>query len=160
MAGNNISLKRSPVLKPHGPNKWPLLVTVVVVTLFLGLFFGAQGVNSLTKEATYCASCHVMENAYLTWNRSAHREVADCNSCHVDQSNYVAKTLSKVKAGIKDSYVYYSGNIPVKIRLNSDPALIQQNCLRCHQDLTRNLKMDPDRNCFDCHRFTPHGNFR
>ncbi|MEW6661154.1 MAG: NapC/NirT family cytochrome c [Bacillota bacterium] len=137
----------------------PLLIgAVIAITFLVG---GVHSVNSATKEASFCVSCHVMEPAYGTWSHSAHREVVDCGGCHSDQRNYLTKTYSKAMAGAKHMYVYALGDIPPRIRIaKENTALVQQNCLRCHGEVARNLQMDADRRCTDCHRFTPHGNIR
>ncbi|KKM09541.1 cytochrome C nitrite reductase [Clostridiales bacterium PH28_bin88] len=138
----------------------PLVIGALAV-LVLVLLVGAQSVNSATKDASFCVSCHAMQPAYGTWNHSSHREVVDCNGCHTDQRNYFTKTYSKATTGVKHLFNNTIGNIPPRIRIaNEDAALVQQNCLRCHEDITRNLRMDPERRCADCHRYTPHSNFR
>ncbi|NLC38426.1 MAG: cytochrome c nitrite reductase small subunit [Clostridia bacterium] len=150
---------------------WPevfsgkLLTGPALISLFGALFFmaiiGSQGVHIATKDPSFCVSCHVMEPVYGTWSHSSHREIVDCNGCHTDQSNYFTKTYSKVIAGIQHLYHNNFGEIPEPIRLaQSNTQMVQENCLRCHHDIVRNLRMDADRRCFDCHRYTPHANFR
>ncbi|HHX49839.1 MAG TPA: cytochrome c nitrite reductase small subunit [Clostridia bacterium] len=132
-----------------------------LVALLLVAIIGTQGVHSATKDPSFCVSCHVMEPVYGTWSHSSHREIVDCNGCHTDQTNYLTKTYSKVTAGMQHLYHNNFGEIPQPIRIaKSNTQMVQENCLRCHQDIVRNLRMDPGRRCFDCHRYTPHSNFR
>lgn len=146
--------------KAGTPLRLTRTVALLVALCLLGLL-GVQGVNSATKEPAFCVSCHVMEPVYGTWSHSSHREVAGCNDCHTDQTNYFTYTYSKMIAGVQHLYHNTVGSIPEPIRLaHSNKEMVQDNCLRCHEDVVRNINLDPERRCFDCHRYTPHHNFR
>lgn len=145
---------------PKKPARLTLIVGLLVALCLIGLL-GVQGVNSATKDPSFCVSCHVMEPVYGTWSHSSHREVAGCNDCHTDQTNYATYTYSKMVAGVQHLYHNTVGSIPEPIRIaKSNTEMVQDNCIRCHQDVVRNLNLDPERRCFDCHRYTPHGNYR
>ena len=62
---------------------------------------------------------------------------------------------------MKDTYAFTTGNIPVAIRASDKTkSIIQDNCLRCHNDTVENIMMGAqsfDRYCWDCHRSTAHG---
>lgn len=140
--------------------KLPIVLGVLGAVLIL-MVIGVESMHAMTKEPEFCVSCHPMQVAYDTWSHSSHREIADCNSCHLDQRNYITASYSKAITGAKHLYNFVVGNIPERIRITSaDAELVQQNCLRCHQDIVQNLLMDPNRSCTDCHRYTPHSNFR
>lgn len=140
--------------------KLPLVLGVIGAVLLL-LVIGVEGMHAMTKNPEFCVSCHPMQVAFETWSHSSHREVADCNSCHLDQRNYFTATYSKAATGAKHLYNFVAGNIPARIRIASgDAQITRQNCLRCHGDIAQSLLMDQERNCSDCHRYTPHGNIR
>lgn len=137
----------------------------IILGLLLGLcavvVIGVQGMHAFTKDSSFCVSCHVMEPVYGTWSHSSHREIAGCNDCHTDQTNYFTKSYTKATAGVQHLYHNTMGSIPTPIRIaEKNTQLVQDNCLRCHQDVVVNLNMDPSRRCFDCHRYTPHSNYR
>ncbi|WP_227761738.1 NapC/NirT family cytochrome c [Zhaonella formicivorans] len=153
-------MKTGTVEKMEPRFKRPLLLAVLA-GLFLVALIGVDSVHSITKDASFCVSCHVMQPAYGTWSHSSHREIVDCNGCHTDQRNYLTKTYSKVTSGVKHLVNNTFGDIPPRIRIaTADEAIVQQNCIRCHGEVTRNVRMDPTRSCSDCHRYTPHSNFR
>lgn len=142
------------------PSRMSVVVGLLVALALLGVI-GVQGVNSFTGDSSFCVSCHVMEPVYGTWSHSSHREVAGCNDCHTDQTNYFTMTYTKATAGVQHLYHNTFGEIPKPIKIaKSNTEMVQDNCLRCHQDVVRNLRMDPERRCFDCHRYTPHDNYR
>lgn len=137
----------------------------LIVGLFVGLcsivVIGVQGVHAVTKDSSFCVSCHVMEPVYGTWSHSSHREIVGCNDCHTDQTNYATKSYTKITAGVQHLYHNTFSDVPDSIRIaDKNTEMVQQNCLRCHEDVVRNVKMDSSRRCFDCHRYTPHGNYR
>ena len=137
------------------------LILGLFVGLFLVMIAGVQGMHAFTKDSSFCVSCHVMEPVYGTWSHSSHRDIAGCNDCHLDNSNYVTKSYTKATSGVQHLYHNTMGSIPVPIKINEkNTQLVQDNCLRCHQDVVRNMNMDPSRRCFDCHRYTPHSNYR
>jgi len=145
---------------PKKLSKRTLIVGLLVGLCLIG-FIGVQGMHAVTKDSSFCVSCHVMEPVYGTWSHSSHREIAGCNDCHTDQTNYLTKTYTKATAGIKHLYHNTFGDVPEPIRLaDSNEELVQENCLRCHQEVVRNVNMDSSRRCFDCHRYTPHSNYR
>jgi cytochrome c nitrite reductase small subunit len=69
--------------------------------------------------------------------------------------------LYKAQSGFHDVVAFSTGNIPTAIRAKeSTKKIVQENCIRCHSDaVTAMLAGEPefDRNCFDCHRSTAHG---
>ncbi|NLC77981.1 MAG: cytochrome c nitrite reductase small subunit [Clostridia bacterium] len=137
------------------------LVVGLLVVLCFAVLISVEGVHSATKDPSFCVSCHVMEPVYGTWSHSAHREVAGCNDCHTDNTNYFTKTYTKATAGLQHLYHNTFSDLPDRLRIHqANTALVQDNCIRCHEDVVRNLNMDPERRCFDCHRYTPHSNYR
>ncbi|KJS84212.1 MAG: hypothetical protein JM58_11365 [Peptococcaceae bacterium BICA1-8] len=132
-----------------------LVVLIGIGLAVIMIIVGSLGVNAYTKEAEFCASCHVMDTVYREWQHSAHREFTNCNDCHTDQKNYVAKTWSKATSGTGHLYHNTFGDPNVMLELKNTET-VQENCLRCHANLVEsNFLMDDD--CFRCHRTTPHG---
>lgn len=112
-------------------------------------------------------NCHVMGPHYATWQHSAHRENATCNDCHVPHEPFYETYAFKAKDGLKHSTVFTMRTEPQAIKLSDEAvSVVQNNCIRCHQELVQNMitqtgfKHDISRNCWECHRETPHGGVR
>ncbi len=153
------------------PPRWRLPVAVA-----LGAFFGlAAYVVKISNAHSYlsdapetCINCHVMYPQYATWNHSSHREVATCNDCHVPQTSFLAKYSFKAMDGLRHSTIFTLRLEPQVIQIKeAGKAVVQANCLRCHDFLNQNvdtygvtLEMadhDQGKLCWECHREVPHG---
>ncbi|MEK7411698.1 MAG: cytochrome c nitrite reductase small subunit [Planctomycetota bacterium] len=109
-----------------------------------------------------CINCHVMNNAYLTWNHSSHREVATCNDCHVPHDNFIHTYSFKARDGMRHATIFTMRAEPQVIELSTAAIpVVQSNCVRCHGGLVgevhRNAWQPGDQRCWDCHREVPHG---
>ena len=112
-----------------------------------------------------------MNPQYATWQHSSHREKATCVDCHLPRDSFVDKMIAKSRDGFNHSVAMTFRTYPNNIRISDNAAVrIQANCVSCHKELvTQMIAMaqpytdDPsglDRNCWDCHRMTPHGSTR
>ena len=74
----------------------------------LALFIAriSNAASYLSDAPQTCINCHVMTDAYASWQRGSHGKVAICNDCHVPHSNPVAKYAFKASDGLKHSYVF------------------------------------------------------
>lgn len=144
---------------------WRLPVWIV-----LGVFAGlglatvhiSRAPSYLSDQPETCMNCHVMTQAYVTWNHSSHREVAVCNDCHVPHDNLVNTYAFKARDGMRHSAIFTLRAEPQVIRLSAAAVpVIEQNCRRCHAQLVGEIharKWQPgDNRCWDCHREVPHG---
>ncbi|MBN2377885.1 MAG: cytochrome c nitrite reductase small subunit [Sedimentisphaerales bacterium] len=108
----------------------------------------------LSNEPQTCMNCHVMTDAYATWQRGSHGKVAVCNDCHIPHSNIVAKTAFKARDGMKHSYVFTMRQEPQVLELSAGAKpVVRENCLRCHSDQFAMVRLadSSERNCWDCH---------
>ena len=156
------------------PKKWRPAATFLVAIIFgLGIFLldFSNASSYLSDDPQACVNCHVMQPQYITWTHSSHREVADCNACHVPHDNAFNKYYFKATDGLYHSYVFTSRTEPEVIRARpASVEVIQNNCIRCHQDQVTDPKTDAfvedhmvnrtDRTCWECHRDVPHGRVR
>ncbi len=118
---------------------------------------GAKAMLAYTDRPEYCLSCHVMEKPYESWFHSAHHMAATCSDCHVPHQNMAAKLAGKGIDGLRDSYYFYTNQVPDPIRLSDRGSkIVRENCLRCHGTLMEKVENE-DRNCWECHRSMPHG---
>ena len=153
------------------PKNWRPAAIIMVASLFgLGLY-----VLKLSNAAAYlsddpqaCVNCHVMTPQYMTWARSAHREVATCNDCHVPHNNIFNQYYFKAMDGLYHSYIFTIRAEPQVIQARQPSVeVIQDNCIRCHAPQVTDAKTAAfvedhhykrtDRTCWECHRETPHG---
>lgn len=153
------------------PKQWRLPV-ILVLGIMIG--FGGYGLY-LSKAHSYlsdnpatCVNCHIMGPQYATWMHSSHREHATCNDCHVPHNNIFNHYYFKAKDGLRHATIFTLRAEPQVIHiLEAGQEVVQNNCVRCHQDLLQDKKLytyneqhfqhRADRQCWECHRMTPHG---
>lgn len=154
------------------PKKWQF-----VVALAAGIFFGlgvyvvyiSNAVSYLSDDPKTCINCHVMNSQYASWSYSSHREKATCNDCHVPHNNVLNKYFFKAKDGLRHATMFTLRLEPQVIRIKeAGSEVVQDNCIRCHNDLITDNKMltktktfdhfrTDGRKCWECHREVPHG---
>ena len=130
----------------------------VLAGLVLLIIHISNATSYMTDEPTACINCHIMQPQYASWSRSSHAQQATCNDCHVPHNNIVNKYFFKAKDGLRHSAIFTLGIEPQVIRMiPASERVVQQNCLRCHEQLHTLVTVDESRYCWDCHRETPHG---
>jgi cytochrome c nitrite reductase small subunit len=155
-------------IPPQGWGRVAAIVSGAMLGLLFYIVYISNAVSYLSDEPETCVNCHIMAPEYATWSHSSHREVAHCNDCHVPHNNLVNKYYFKAKDGMRHAYMFTMRLEPQTIFIRDEGKhVVQQNCLRCHEDLVHNDKMLAytstfhdsfnERNCWDCHRETPHG---
>ena len=159
------------LIKIIPPHRWKLPVTVVLA-IFLGLFFYSVYLSKagsyLSDNPQTCINCHVMVPQYATWSHGSHREIASCNDCHVPHNNVVSTYYFKAKDGLRHATMFTFRLEPQVIQIkDAGIEVVQQNCLRCHEELImtaeqqiKNKAFHSEREtrlCWECHRETPHG---
>jgi len=156
-------------LKP--PARWriPVILTLgIFAGLFLFAFYLSNAPSYLSDNPKTCVNCHIMAPQYTTWFHSAHREYATCNDCHVPHNNKVNSYYFKAKDGLRHATIFTLRAEPQVIFIKEAGInVVQGNCIRCHNDLITNEKVNSfsaefhdarmDRLCWDCHVETPHG---
>lgn len=122
----------------------------------------ANAASYLSDDPLTCMNCHVMTDAYASWQRGSHGRVAVCVDCHVPHSNLVAKYAFKSRDGMRHSYVFTMRTEPQALELSAEAApVVQANCVRCHgrQFAMIRLADAAERRCWDCHQ-NIHGEVR
>lgn len=140
----------------------PILVALTAFVIAMGVFaVTTDAVAYAGKHAETCNNCHVMHPMYENYYHAAHRLAAECADCHLPHENVFAYYVEKGRQGMHDVYVFTTGTTPELIRANEhSQEIIQQNCIRCHEETVESIVMGPqafDRNCWDCHRDVAHG---
>ncbi len=130
----------------------------------------------LSNAPETCINCHVMTDAYLSWQHSSHAHLAGCNDCHVPQDSLLRGYWFKATDGLRHASIFTFRWEPEVIRLSERAKpVVQANCRRCHQNLLEGLCLsysgaacsergagslrasaEGERFCWDCHRHTPH----
>ncbi len=156
--------------KLYPPPAWRLPV-VVLLSIFTGLtayvLYISRAPSYLSDKPETCVNCHIMAPQYATWSHSAHREWTHCNDCHVPHNNVFNKFYFKAKDGLRHATVFTLRNEPQVIFIKeAGKEVVQDNCIRCHQALMQEGLTDlgephwsyrANRQCRECHRYTPHG---
>ncbi|MCD4695643.1 MAG: cytochrome c nitrite reductase small subunit [Bacteroidales bacterium] len=153
------------------PEKWRVPV-IVLLGVIVGLMFYilriSNAVSYMSDAPETCINCHVMNPQYASWNHSSHREVANCNDCHVPHNNIVNKYFFKAKDGLRHATMFTLRKEPQVIHIKEEgKKVVQDNCIRCHEDLVTNnsgiarfehsKQYRQERSCVECHREMPHG---
>lgn len=154
------------------PPSWRLPVALAAGVLFglaAYLFYISNAGSYLSNDPKTCINCHVMNHEYASWFHSSHREKASCNDCHVPHDNIFNTYYFKAKDGMRHATIFTLRQEPQVIRIHEEgAAVVQDNCIRCHNDLITDNKMlsytdsfdhfrTDGRKCWECHREVPHG---
>ena len=153
------------------PRRWRPAATILVgIIAGLGFYMLrlSNAVSYLSDDPQACVNCHLMTPQYITWNHSSLREVAHCNDCHVPHDNVFNQYFFKAKDGLYHASIFTLRAEPQVIKaLGPSIEVIQNNCIRCHQDQVTDAKMlgfvedhhenRTARTCWECHREVPHG---
>ncbi len=156
------------------PKEWQTTVVVLVgVIAGLGIYIAniANVTSYMTDDPQACVNCHVMTPQYITWQNSSHKSVTTCNDCHVPQDNLLKTYAFKARDGLYHASIYTLRAEPQAIVMHeAGQEVVQQNCIRCHQDQVTDAKLSSwvaghkesrlERTCWECHRNVPHGRVR
>lgn len=130
---------------------------VILAGLLVFAAVGSFLTVRMTESPEFCASCHVMKPMYETHFHSAHRDVT-CNDCHTPQDNYLKKVAYKGMSGTWDAYVFFTGQSPQIFKTKPrTKEILHANCVRCHWKVVDAIEKRGGKKCFECHRYTPHG---
>ena len=141
---------------------WQIAVCVCLgVAVGLVVVVGVVGnaTSYLSDAPETCMNCHVMSDAYASWQRGSHGRVARCVDCHIPHTNPVAAMAFKASDGMKHSTVFTLGAEPQVLKLSAAARpVVQANCLRCHANQFKMIRLadSNQRACWDCHH-TIHG---
>ena len=127
----------------------------VIVGSGLVLVRVSNATSYLSDSPLTCINCHVMTDAYASWQRGSHGRVAACNDCHVPHANPVAKYGFKAMDGTKHSAIFTLRKEPQVLELShTAQPVVQQNCLRCHQNQFEMIRLSKtsEQKCWDCHQ--------
>ncbi|MEN6307473.1 MAG: cytochrome c nitrite reductase small subunit [Anaerohalosphaeraceae bacterium] len=122
----------------------------------------ANATSYLSDSPQTCMNCHVMTDAYASWQRGSHGHAAVCTDCHVPHENMAAKWAFKGLDGTKHSAVFTFRAEPQTLELSATAVpVVQRNCLRCHGDQVQMVRLAgvSERKCWDCHQ-NIHGEVR
>jgi cytochrome c nitrite reductase small subunit len=142
--------------------KNPFFLAVAAAVAALAVFVIVTDAPAYAGTASEtCANCHVMDSMYENYYHAAHRPWAECANCHLPHDNLVDYYLEKGRQGMHDVYVFSTDQTPEVIHLSAhSKAIIQQNCIHCHQSTVETVMIGVqpfDRQCWECHRDTAHG---
>lgn len=153
------------------PDKWKLpvlFISAISAGLIAYVFYISKAHSYLSDKPETCVNCHIMAPQYATWSHSAHREVTNCNDCHVPHNNVFNKYYFKAKDGMRHATMFTLRLEPQVIFIHkAGQKVVQQNCIRCHSNKITDSRMlaltneyhdyRTERQCWECHRETPHG---
>jgi cytochrome c nitrite reductase small subunit len=156
-------------LVPPGQWRIPVIISLgVICGLIVNLIYISKAHSYLSDNSEACMNCHIMAPQYATWSHSSHREAANCNDCHVPHNNALNKYYFKAKDGLRHATIFTLRKEPQVIFIKDEGrGVVQKNCIRCHSELLTDSKLlvktntyhnfRKERECWECHRETPHG---
>ncbi|RPI45034.1 MAG: cytochrome c nitrite reductase small subunit [Bacteroidetes bacterium] len=153
------------------PPAWRVPVVILLAItggLVFYLFVVSRAHSYLSDDPQACVNCHIMAPQYATWAHSSHRERAHCNDCHVPHDNFLVKYYFKAKDGLRHATIFTLRKEPQVIFIREEGReVVQDNCILCHSNLVTDdtlMAYNPrfhgasmERECWECHRETPHG---
>jgi nitrate/TMAO reductase-like tetraheme cytochrome c subunit len=98
----------------------------LVVAVFGAVALGAYGIK-ITGHPKFCASCHNMEEYYVSWEHSSHKDIA-CVKCHADPG--VSGTVAAKAQGMVQLVQYVAGSYGTRPHGEISSASCQQG--DCH----------------------------
>lgn len=126
------------------------------------VFEYAGGTSYLSPDPRACANCHIMQPQYDSWQKASHHTSATCAECHLPH-DLVPKYLAKAENGWNHSVAFTLQNFDEPIRIKGrNIRSLQDNCLRCHGELTHAQQSVARRPgdavpCVHCHATVGHG---
>jgi cytochrome c nitrite reductase small subunit len=143
-------------------SKYLPAIAILAAVFALGVFaFVSKAFSYMGSAPETCADCHVMDEAYENWYHAPHEKWTECVDCHLPHDNVVSYYIEKGRSGMHDVYVFSTGQTPDLVRANTGTKdIIQDNCVRCHENTVEAVVMGPqanDRYCWECHRSVAHG---
>ena len=145
------------ILLERLPRAWRLSIFVLLgmaTGAGAGVFHISRAASYLSTEARTCINCHVMTDAYASWERGSHGRHAVCVDCHLPHTNPVATYAAKARDGGRHTAIFVLRQEPQVLRLASYAERgVQENCLRCHADQFQMARLASvrERACWDCH---------
>ena len=138
------------------------ILALIVSVIALGLFVYVTDAPAYAGNAPEtCNNCHVMDAQYENWAHAPHEDWAKCTDCHLPHDSFLNYYIEKGRQGMKDTYAFATGQIPIAIRASDDTkTIVQSNCVHCHEAAVEEIMLGPqpfDRYCWDCHRNVAHG---
>ncbi|MBS0196420.1 MAG: cytochrome c nitrite reductase small subunit [Planctomycetes bacterium] len=155
-------------LSPRAAILGALFGTCTAAAVFTANY--ANATSYLSDDPKACVNCHIMNDQFNSWSSSSHHARATCNDCHVPHDSIVSKYLVKAEHGYRHSkgFTLQDFHEPIQITPSSR-AVVIDNCVRCHQELTHQIRLAAPGNapeakgisggvdCIHCHASVAHG---
>lgn len=145
-----------------GLAKLLFVLTGVLIGVGGFTFNYAEGLSYLSTDPEACMNCHIMRPQYDSWLKSSHHAVAVCVDCHLPH-DFAGKYMAKAENGYHHSvgFTFQNFHEPIMIK-PKNARILEENCLRCHGDLTHELMIgtsgrEGDLQCTHCHQSAGHG---
>ncbi len=125
----------------------------LAIVILLVVFTAVAGYTmQRTSTTEFCLSCHEMERHSFELKRSSHavdkdKKPIECRQCHLPPSFGLGYMAVKSYLGVRDLLLHSlidTRDLDRRAMQGLARRFVQdENCLACHQDLTRNVKGEP-----------------
>jgi hypothetical protein len=151
-------------------NKTGIILLLILVSI-IGVLAGYRYYRHTQEDPHFCASCHMMQESFRSWQRSRHRDII-CQKCHrlslLEQNRllitYVVKgyTAPREQAhgriepwkSCRQCHIeeVQQGSVSLRSSYGHARHVFMQNinCSRCHSAELHNFRAD-ERACSGCH---------
>lgn len=147
-----------------------LVLAAIVIVAILGIAVVHRYYRYTQDEPQYCASCHLMQEAFVEWQRGRHRDVV-CQKCHalsmleknriliayiVQGEKPLAQTHGRDKPWMACKRCHLNEAAQGSLMINKSfvharHVFVQGiECKACHDSATHNFHPDEDA-CKKCH---------
>jgi len=148
-----------------------LVLAAIVIVAILGIAVGHRYYRHTQDNPNYCATCHLMQDAFMEWQRGKHRDVV-CQKCHalsmLEQNRILVAYIMKGEKPLAQTHgrdkpwkackkchldEAAQGFITINKSFGHARHVFMQGieCKTCHDSGTHNFYPDEDA-CKKCHK--------
>lgn len=99
-----------------------IIIAVLIILTISGMSFTAFTTYNFTQNnPKFCNSCHIMNESYVAWEESEHREI-NCHECH-------HLSISELNALMVSAFIKRTEKVPVRYGKIIVPWKL---CIKCH----------------------------
>ncbi len=138
---------------------WIVGLLVVIVAVGVFVMWGPIHYANTITQPQYCATCHVMQLEYTTFEHSVHTDkIQGCDDCHLPNNNFFSHWFWAGVVGARDIAEVTFHAVPASITATPrSQRWLEQNCKRCHLPLQNtHPQYGPNQVCWSCHHEVTH----
>jgi hypothetical protein len=117
-----------------------IILTIILIALVVSGFASLRLFDFTQKNPKFCASCHLMKDAFQVWEKSEHRNV-NCHDCH---------HLSVIEANML--FIHVILHSPTSVTPRHGKVIVGWDfCMKCHWNRDERFPKAPNINASNLH---------